>query len=122
MNKKSAITLAVGALFAAPALAQTSEVQIYGRAYPALASFKAGVCVSAIQHFAGCSDNDVCEAGDPLAEMPFGPFDPMCGCLEPTFIGVENRPGQASNITSAFCRGIPATRTSVKLPPGRSTT
>lgn len=41
MNKKSAITLAVGALFAAPALAQTSEVQIYGRLYPAFASFKA---------------------------------------------------------------------------------
>jgi predicted porin len=47
MNKKSAITLAVGALFAAPALAQTSEVQIYGRAYPALASFKASGATAA---------------------------------------------------------------------------
>lgn len=47
MNKKSAITLAVGALFAAPALAQTSEVQIYGRAYPAFASFKASGATAA---------------------------------------------------------------------------
>jgi len=47
MNKKSAITLAVGALFAVPALAQTGEVQIYGRAYPAFASFKASGATAA---------------------------------------------------------------------------
>jgi len=47
MNKKSAVALAVGALFAAPALAQTSEVQIYGRAYPAFASFKASGATAA---------------------------------------------------------------------------
>jgi predicted porin len=36
MNKKTALALAVGALFAAPALAQTgtSSVEIYGRLYP----------------------------------------------------------------------------------------
>lgn len=42
MNKKSAVALAVGALFAAPALAQItpSEVQIYGRMYPQFTSAK----------------------------------------------------------------------------------
>ena len=42
MNKKSAVALAVGALFAAPVLAQTtaSSVQIYGRLYPQFGSFK----------------------------------------------------------------------------------
>ena len=38
MNKKTAVALAVGTLFATPALAQ---VEIYGRIYPAWASFKA---------------------------------------------------------------------------------
>lgn len=41
MNKKSVLALAVGAALAGPALAQESSVQIYGRAYPAFASFKA---------------------------------------------------------------------------------
>src|SRR5688572_17996521 len=41
MNKKSAVALAVGAAFAAPALAQQSTLEIYGRLYPAFASFKA---------------------------------------------------------------------------------
>lgn len=42
MNKKNAIALAVGALFAAPALGETSgsTVQIYGKLYPQIASFK----------------------------------------------------------------------------------
>lgn len=52
-----------------------------------------------IQHYAGCSANDACEEGDPAAEPPVGPFDPNCGCADPTFITVENAPGQASNIT-----------------------
>lgn len=39
MNKKTAVALAVGAMFAAPALAQ-SNVQIYGKFYPQLGSFK----------------------------------------------------------------------------------
>jgi predicted porin len=47
MNKKSAVALAVGALFAAPAVAQTGEVQIYGRVYPAFASFKASGATAA---------------------------------------------------------------------------
>src|SRR5215831_12519381 len=38
--KKSALALAVGAAFAAPALAQTSTVQIYGKVYPELAWYK----------------------------------------------------------------------------------
>jgi predicted porin len=38
MNKKTAVALAVGAVFTTPALAQ---VEIYGRLYPAFASFKA---------------------------------------------------------------------------------
>jgi predicted porin len=38
MNKKTAVALAVGAVFTTPALAQ---VEIYGRLYPAIASFKA---------------------------------------------------------------------------------
>jgi predicted porin len=41
MNKKTVLALAIGAAFAAPALAQDSGVQIYGRAYPAFATFKA---------------------------------------------------------------------------------
>jgi predicted porin len=41
MNKKTAVALAVGAAFAAPALAQQSTLEIYGRIYPAFASFKA---------------------------------------------------------------------------------
>lgn len=41
MNKKSVLALAIGAAFATPALAQDSGVQIYGRAYPALQTFKA---------------------------------------------------------------------------------
>lgn len=36
MNKKTAVALAVGAVFAAPVLAQTSTVQIYGKLYPEL--------------------------------------------------------------------------------------
>lgn len=47
MNKKSVLALAVGATFAAPALAQDSGVQIYGRAYPAFASFKASGATAA---------------------------------------------------------------------------
>ena len=38
--KKSALALAVGAVFAAPALAQTSTVQIYGKVYPQLGWYK----------------------------------------------------------------------------------
>ncbi len=34
MNKKTAVALAIGTLFAGPALAQTSSVEIYGRLYP----------------------------------------------------------------------------------------
>jgi predicted porin len=45
MNKKTVLALAVGAAFAAPALAQ--NVQIYGRAYPAFASFKANGATAA---------------------------------------------------------------------------
>jgi predicted porin len=43
MQKKTIVTLAVGAAWAAPAFAQTtgSTVEIYGRLYPAFASFKA---------------------------------------------------------------------------------
>src|SRR5262245_31923317 len=43
MQKKTILALAVGAAFAAPAFAQTtgSTVEIYGRVYPAFASFKA---------------------------------------------------------------------------------
>lgn len=52
-----------------------------------------------IDHYAGCSANDACETGDAGAMPPVGPFDPMCGCSDPTFITVENGPGQASNIT-----------------------
>jgi predicted porin len=42
MNKKSAVALAIGAAFAAPALAQTtaSTVEIYGKLYPQITSFK----------------------------------------------------------------------------------
>ena len=38
--KKSALALAIGAAFAAPAMAQTSTVQIYGKAYPQLNYYK----------------------------------------------------------------------------------
>jgi predicted porin len=38
--KKSALALAVGAVFAAPAMAQTSTVQIYGKVYPELSWYK----------------------------------------------------------------------------------
>jgi predicted porin len=38
--KKSALALAVGAAFAAPAVAQTSTVQIYGKMYPQLGYYK----------------------------------------------------------------------------------
>src|SRR5262245_34360284 len=43
MQKKTILALAVGAAFAAPAFAQTtgSTIEIYGRFYPAVASFKA---------------------------------------------------------------------------------
>lgn len=43
MNRKAAVALAVGAAFATPVLAQTtgSTIEIYGRVYPAFASFKA---------------------------------------------------------------------------------
>jgi predicted porin len=43
MNKKTAVALAVGAAFTTPLLAQTtgSSLEIYGRLYPAFASFKA---------------------------------------------------------------------------------
>jgi predicted porin len=47
MNKKSVLALAIGAAFAAPAFAQDSGVQIYGRAYPAFASFKASGATAA---------------------------------------------------------------------------
>ena len=49
MNKKSAVALAVGALFAAPALAQTStsSVQIYGRLFPQFASSKSSGATAA---------------------------------------------------------------------------
>ncbi|MGH8668470.1 MAG: porin [Burkholderiales bacterium] len=40
MDKKTAVALAVGAMFAAPALAQTSSVQIYGKFYPQFAIAK----------------------------------------------------------------------------------
>jgi predicted porin len=40
MNKKTAVALAVGAMFAAPALAQTGSVQIYGKFYPQFGTFK----------------------------------------------------------------------------------
>ena len=38
--KKSALALAIGAAFAAPAMAQTSTVQIYGKVYPELSWYK----------------------------------------------------------------------------------
>jgi predicted porin len=43
MNKKTAVALAVGAVFTTPLFAQTtgSTIEIYGRLYPAWASFKA---------------------------------------------------------------------------------
>lgn len=49
MNKKSAVALAIGALFAAPVLAQTttSSVQIYGRLYPQFASSKSSGATAA---------------------------------------------------------------------------
>ena len=49
MNKKSAVVLAVGALFAAPALSQTtaSTVQIYGRLFPQFASSKSSGATAA---------------------------------------------------------------------------
>ena len=49
MNKKSAIAVAVGALFAAPALGQTTtgNVQIYGKLYPQWASFKSSGATAA---------------------------------------------------------------------------
>ena len=42
MNKKSAVALAVGAIFASPTIAQETvgSVQIYGKLYPQFASFK----------------------------------------------------------------------------------
>lgn len=40
MNKKSAVAVAVGALFSMPALAQTSGIEIYGRLYPQLSFSK----------------------------------------------------------------------------------
>ena len=43
-----------------------------------------------IAHFAGCSNSDTCEADG----FPMG-----CGCSVPTNVLVENRVGQASNIT-----------------------
>jgi predicted porin len=46
MNRKSAVALAVGALFAAPALAQ-SNVEIYGKLYPEFANFKSSGATSA---------------------------------------------------------------------------
>lgn len=47
MNKKTVLALAVGAAFAAPALAQESGVQIYGRVYPAFASYEASGATAA---------------------------------------------------------------------------
>jgi predicted porin len=47
MNKKSVLALAVGAACASPVLAQESTVQIYGRAYPAFATFKASGATAA---------------------------------------------------------------------------
>ena len=41
MNKKSLLALSIGAAFAAPVLAQSSAVEIYGRLYPQLAISKA---------------------------------------------------------------------------------
>jgi hypothetical protein len=52
-----------------------------------------------IEHYAGCGANDICETGDADAVPPVGPFDPACGCTDPTFIKVANGPGQASNVT-----------------------
>jgi hypothetical protein len=52
-----------------------------------------------IEHYAGCASNDICETGDDAAMPPFGPFDPACGCTDPSFVTIENGPGQASNIT-----------------------
>src|SRR5690242_16805913 len=40
MKKKSAIVMAVGAAFAAPAMAQDATVQIYGKVYPQLGYYK----------------------------------------------------------------------------------
>ncbi|MFV8751793.1 purine-nucleoside phosphorylase [Nannocystaceae bacterium ST9] len=53
----------------------------------------------AIQHYAGCASNDICESGDPDAMPPVGPFDPACGCTDPTFVTIENSTGRSSNIT-----------------------
>lgn len=52
-----------------------------------------------IEHYAGCASNEVCETGNPDADPAFGPFDPACGCTDPTFITISNGPGQASNMT-----------------------
>ncbi len=52
-----------------------------------------------IEHYAGCAANDVCEAGDPAAMPAILPFDPTCGCTDPTFITVENSTGRSSTIT-----------------------
>ena len=52
-----------------------------------------------IDHYAGCSANDLCETGDPNAMPPLGAYDPTCGCTDPTFIKVITGTGQASNIT-----------------------
>jgi hypothetical protein len=51
----------------------------------------------AIDHYAGCGNNDACEMGDPDAMVD--PFDPACGCTDPTFVTIENGTGQASNVT-----------------------
>jgi hypothetical protein len=52
-----------------------------------------------IDHYAGCASNDICEIGNPDAmPTPLLPFDPSCGCTDPTFVAIENAPGQASNI------------------------
>jgi predicted porin len=65
MNKKTAVALAVGAVFASPVLAQTgSGIEIYGRLYPATASFKADGATAAGE----IPSNLVVGTGDNLAQ------------------------------------------------------
>ncbi|MFV8750594.1 purine-nucleoside phosphorylase [Nannocystaceae bacterium ST9] len=54
---------------------------------------------SNVDHFSGCASNDICEMGEPDAMPPVAPFDPSCGCTQPTTIVVNNATGQSSNIT-----------------------
>ncbi len=71
-----------------------SDVKVYNLAGTLSVSLDSGnVEVSLdpeIAHYAGCAASMTCE------EMG---YDPQCGCTDPSFVTIENGPGQASNIT-----------------------